>query len=132
MKKKANKTKQQIPTTNPDYEVETILDHRLTSDLQFEFLLKWKNYPNSENSWENETALEGCKELIEEYKKEKRIIGFQVTGVYSLNGLVGYTAKDSVGNTIQITSPFDKTKYATHILEYLETLIAFRSKKKTI
>ena len=47
------------------YEVESILNHRVKDGIN-QYLLKWKNYPESEATWENEENL-NCKDLLEEY-----------------------------------------------------------------
>jgi hypothetical protein len=36
----------------PSYEVERIVDHRGDNPSSYEYLVKWKNYPSSANSWE--------------------------------------------------------------------------------
>lgn len=41
-----------------EYEAETILRHKKVRGGSFRFLVKWKEYPTSENSWEPEENLE--------------------------------------------------------------------------
>jgi hypothetical protein len=52
-----------------EYEVESILDHRFTSKKRdrVSYLLKWKGYDQSHNSWEPETHVANCPDLVGEY-----------------------------------------------------------------
>ena len=52
-----------------EYEVEKILDQR-TKNGKIEYLLKWKRYPASDNSWVSESNL-NCPILLNEYRKTK-------------------------------------------------------------
>ena len=49
------------------YEVEKILDYQ-----DSRYLIKWKDYPDSDNSWEPEQNLEGCKDLVAQFHEERR------------------------------------------------------------
>lgn len=49
-----------------EYEVESILDHRLVAGTM-EFLVQYRGYPPEENSYEPEYNLAGCDELRREY-----------------------------------------------------------------
>ena len=50
-KEKRSKRKQ---TIQEEFVVEGILDHRIdTKNNQIEFLVKWKDYPDEDASWEN-------------------------------------------------------------------------------
>jgi len=53
------------------FEVETILDERKNAKNEIEYLVKWKNYPPEENSWEPEYGLRRCQILLNEYMKSK-------------------------------------------------------------
>lgn len=50
-----------------EYEVEKVVDKKSIGG-KVHYLLKWKNYPDSENTWEAEEGLQ-CPELIEEFEK---------------------------------------------------------------
>lgn len=53
-----------------EYIVEKVLSKRRKKG-GIEYLLKWKGYPDSENSWEPYFGIKDtCQELIEEYEKE--------------------------------------------------------------
>jgi hypothetical protein len=43
-----------------EYEVATILKHRLTRGKKLEFLIRWKGFDISDDSWEPEANLEGA------------------------------------------------------------------------
>ena len=49
------------------YEEEKILDYQ-----DSRYLIKWKDYPDSDNSWEPEQNLEGCKDLVAQFHEERR------------------------------------------------------------
>lgn len=48
------------------YEVETILNHDISSDER-KFLIKWKNYPRTKSTWEPETHLDGAYTSLQNY-----------------------------------------------------------------
>lgn len=53
-----------------EWEVEAILRHRKYWGGKLHFLVKWKEYPTSENSWEKEENLGHSKRLIHAYKRQ--------------------------------------------------------------
>lgn len=53
---------------NEEYIVEKIVGKRKNINGKVEYLLKWKGYPSSDNSWEPEEHL-NCPELIFAYEK---------------------------------------------------------------
>ena len=64
------------------YEVEEILDKRIergSSRLgtvnQLKYLIKWKGYDDSYNTWERVENLSGCRELVEEFERKKEAKG---------------------------------------------------------
>ncbi|EST08716.1 Chromo domain protein [Kalmanozyma brasiliensis GHG001] len=51
-----------------EYEIEHIVSHSdITTDGQFSYYVKWKGYPESENSWVFESDMGGAQEMIKEY-----------------------------------------------------------------
>ncbi|KAJ9475390.1 Chromo domain-containing protein [Pseudozyma hubeiensis] len=63
-----------------EYEIECIVSHsQETTAGQLSYFVKWKGYPDSENSWVYETDMGGAQEMIQEYwakfpgKKVKRM-----------------------------------------------------------
>lgn len=52
-----------------EWEIEGILEHRENDDGTREFLVKWRGYPDTQNSWEPEEYLENAKEAKESYLK---------------------------------------------------------------
>ena len=55
-----------------EYEVEAIRNHRLRKwkgEMHKQYLVKWKEYPEWENTWEWWDSLVKAKELITEYER---------------------------------------------------------------
>lgn len=52
-----------------EWEVEAILRHRKYQGGNVRYLVKWKEYPTSKNSWEPEEILEHSKQLLHAYKR---------------------------------------------------------------
>jgi hypothetical protein len=59
-----------------EFEVEKILDHRKRphswSNIDYvdmEYLIKWKGYPTSDNTWEPEDNLANCKQMLQAYRR---------------------------------------------------------------
>jgi len=63
------------------WEIETILDHR-TRHGRGQFLVKWKGYPNSENSWERMEGLENAEDLVQAWWTDN-LPGEEVPTVFS-------------------------------------------------
>ena len=55
-------------STQAEYEVEKILDKRI-HQRRIQYLVKWKGYDDSENTWESLDNLQNCKKTIKEYEK---------------------------------------------------------------
>ncbi len=53
-----------------EFEVESIVGHRIGKRNQPEFLIRWKGYDVSDDTWEPEANLSGASELLGSYKKE--------------------------------------------------------------
>ena len=49
------------------YEVEAIMGHKKWGH-GYQYLVKWKNYPISENTWQSAEDLKGAQEILLEYK----------------------------------------------------------------
>ena len=56
-----------FPDGHVEYEVENILSHR-TRQGKIQYLVKWKGYPDHENTWEVEENLENCSEILHKYQ----------------------------------------------------------------
>lgn len=76
--KKRGKSKQKAVETllsDPEsfYVVERLLDRSYTKDGKEEYLVKWRDWSPSWNSWEPVEELQkGCKDMIDEYNRNSR------------------------------------------------------------
>ena len=57
------------PEEEQEFEVEKVLNHRGNQHSR-EYLIKWKGYPDAENTWELETNLQNCKQILQKYCKK--------------------------------------------------------------
>jgi transposase InsO family protein len=55
----------------PEYEVEKILQQR-AGQQGLEYLIKWKGYPPSENSWEPAIHLANCQKLLRQFHQQQQ------------------------------------------------------------
>ena len=60
-------------TSDEHYEVESILDEMPNPDGSGEqqFLIKWLNWPCEDSTWEPESALDSCKEVLKEWRQQQ-------------------------------------------------------------
>lgn len=56
-----------------EYEVEAILKHRKNKQGRIEYLVKWQGYPNSDNTWQTSKDLNNAKQILDVYKKAKKL-----------------------------------------------------------
>merc|ERR1712038_1317547 len=64
-KKKKGKNKKKAEA---EYEVESVVSKRETEEGKVEYLVKWKGYDASDNTWEPVENLESSQELIDEFE----------------------------------------------------------------
>ena len=74
LKEKHTQDEQQRENDNGEYELEWLLNSRISKRGRgrgrLEYLIKWKNYPLEEASWEPVTNLMNAQEAIEEFHME--------------------------------------------------------------
>jgi hypothetical protein len=54
-----------------EYEVEDIKDQRITTTGQKEYLVKWKRYDETDNTWEPEENLQNAKAILRKFLKKE-------------------------------------------------------------
>ena len=59
-----------ISNESPEFEVESLLDKRISSGIAY-YLVKWKDYSESESSWEPISHLENSMELVRLYEEKR-------------------------------------------------------------
>ncbi len=57
---------------NNFYDVEKIVDRRLSSNGKVFYLVKWLGYPDEDNTWEPASNLSNVKIMIEEFENKRR------------------------------------------------------------
>src|SRR5258707_6598927 len=77
------------------YEIERILTSRPTRNRKStQYLVKWKGYPDSENSWIPEKELSHAKELLAK---------FRTTKIYSITGVM--SPKEGILSRAKLATP---------------------------
>ena len=66
-----------------EYEVEAILTHRHYRG-KYQYLVKWKGYDSSENTWEPDQNLTNMEELLNNYKKSQETLRLSNPTIYSI------------------------------------------------
>uniref|UniRef100_A0A914Z5P5 Chromo domain-containing protein n=1 Tax=Panagrolaimus superbus TaxID=310955 RepID=A0A914Z5P5_9BILA len=56
--------------------VEAIVDRRRVEENRLQYLIKWKDYPSSHNTWEYAANIAHCKEIIAEFRELRLSEGF--------------------------------------------------------
>lgn len=56
-----------------EYEVEDIVDSAIDADtMEHMYCVKWKNYPDSQNTWEPKKNLKGSLDLVRKFDAKKK------------------------------------------------------------
>ena len=61
-------------SSDTEYEVEKILDFKLSKNKKKLFLVKWKGYNEEYNSWEPEENLTNAKQILKKFLSKPKII----------------------------------------------------------
>lgn len=115
-----------------EYVVEKILDSRVTCNGQIEYLCKWKDFTEEDNTWELGQKLD-CRELILEFQMQRSIKNFKRKTQIKENELYETKAKKlKLDTSIVILNAFDcgykaaKVLGASMALDRVRFLIKFK------
>ena len=118
------------------YEVEEILRHKVVGKKKMYFI-KWKGYPHSENTWEEEKNLSCPQKLIEYQKRLEKLenathqtskaikIPREVLLAKRNNNGIKYTVKYPDNSISEVDSSMMKKLNPLAAIEYLESLAEF-------
>jgi histone-lysine N-methyltransferase SUV39H len=71
-KKKRVSVDSEVEESEPEYEVERILDHRKGQN-GVHYLVKWKGWPKESNTWEPEENLTNCTQVLRNYREKFKV-----------------------------------------------------------
>lgn len=119
--------------SDSEYEVEAIRDRRVR-DGKIQYLIKWKNWPEISNTWEDESNLEGCRELLADFlkkrfqkkKKEKKSMPIKVLRAIDQNGITYVTFLCSDKSEKSMLKAKAVRNYPELYFAYLQKHAAFR------
>src|SRR6266568_1278361 len=74
-----------------EYEVEVIIIAHRQKGCQMEYLIKWKGYASSNQTWEPETNVSNAEEILEEYKRTHEITNR--TSIHSDHPLLSHSSR---------------------------------------
>lgn len=124
-----------LGVANDIYEVEAIL-YEMTIGNKTLFLIKWKNYPMDQLTWEPIVNLNNCHEVFKEYRSKNRIVPSNIfrtpefTKLY--NELNNFTEADLIDlfHDVVDSIPIINRNYVKGSIAYLSSLaVGLRSKK---
>lgn len=114
-------------SSSNNYEVDKIIGVKKVGRQKL-FLVSWKGYGASENTWEKEEDLKKCKEsinaFIDSLSEKRHVDNVEILAAYANKNEVGYKAKRKNGEVFEIIGE-KKIEHLKSILVYLESLIKF-------
>ena len=125
--------KKESDSRSEEFEVESILDKRIIHG-KIQYRVKWKNYQESEATWEPEENLTNCKTLIDKFQNsrldtdtpknlpsETTVVGVVLEG---RSRLIYKAINKNTHQSFEIT-PENRELYINVILDYLHKHIRF-------
>ena len=114
------KTRKHDNVTDGEYEVEKLLDSRISKKGRgcgkLEYLVKWKDYPIEEASWEPKENLENAQEAISKFYKENPSAPRRVRAIPTTKKYENYTEL----NVPQSLFGWEDGKFERDYLERME------------
>ena len=127
---------------NKTNEVERILGDRNKNQI-VQYLVKWKNFPHTDNTWVNEADLGEYDDIIQEYLKNKEELtkirqsfpknatkAFSIVGAYRLNKKLYYEVKYNNSDMKEAIEAKDMHRIdPIQCIEFLEQRRTFKTNK---
>jgi transposase InsO family protein len=88
-----------------EWEPEAIIGHRKQRGGSYRYLVKWKEYPSSENSYEPEEHLANSKELLDAYKKRLNLASVDIGSTWITTPLPFTSSQDLLSSLLPYTPP---------------------------
>lgn len=133
MKTKFSQENSEDGQEEPEFKVEAILRHKKFSD-QILYLIKWEGYSEFENTWEPESNLIGCRELLSAYWEKvylrdgtipAQIPKFKIISTKKVQNEVYFLIRTSEFQYESIPSSEMKTRYPKNFFSFYENCVEF-------
>lgn len=113
-----------------EHEVEKIKKRKLEPNQQVLYLVKWKNYGNSANTWQPIESLDGCMETLYDFELS---MAHKIIGVKNNGGVIEYliSQKDSLPS-VSVPSAEACEKWPLMVLDFLESIVNFTPATKQV
>ena len=125
--------KKGVAEVNNVFEVESILGVKKVKNSVL-YLVKWKNYPDTENTWEPEINLSGAQKILRDFKSRKQVLDakdIKIENAFINNsGEILFAVKKGNKTGIFSRKELVETGHKDQIIIFYEELISINDNKK--